>query len=256
MFLSWVLPSLRMPLFHRYLPFYFSMAFRGSCNHCIVLYLDIYIALLAGHTNQKRFQCERPREKRAVLYSLDSRILWPVVFLFLQCLFWHQFPSVAYMYLQTICLFDIYFNSTIVWDFVQSIPRCLCNHRLVIQDSIILVSHEFLLCPYSVKHCWDSVCFCISDKSMEPSLLPESVEPFEPMAPVAPLQSMEPVAGVVHIAPRAQCAHATHAQMKPNAHFLLPSDQSPMTQHGDIQVRSNHESIVIVILNSKLVKCH
>jgi len=27
----------------------------------------IYIALLSVHTNQKRFQCERPREKRAVL---------------------------------------------------------------------------------------------------------------------------------------------------------------------------------------------
>src|SRR6218665_1855507 len=35
--------------------------------YCIVLYLCIYIALLAVHTNQKRFQCERPREKRAVL---------------------------------------------------------------------------------------------------------------------------------------------------------------------------------------------
>ena len=27
---------------------------------CIVLYLYIYIALLAVRTNQKRFQCERP----------------------------------------------------------------------------------------------------------------------------------------------------------------------------------------------------
>src|SRR6218665_2625530 len=36
-------------------------------SHCIVLYLYIYIALLAVHTNQKRFQCERPREKKAVL---------------------------------------------------------------------------------------------------------------------------------------------------------------------------------------------
>jgi len=34
---------------------------------CIVLHLYIYIALLAAHTNQKRFQCERPREKRADL---------------------------------------------------------------------------------------------------------------------------------------------------------------------------------------------
>src|SRR6218665_2285419 len=35
--------------------------------YCIVLYLYIYIALLEVHTSQKRFQCERPREKRAVL---------------------------------------------------------------------------------------------------------------------------------------------------------------------------------------------
>src|SRR6218665_3397039 len=35
-------------------------------NTCIVLYLYIYIALLAVPTNQKRFQCERPSEKRAV----------------------------------------------------------------------------------------------------------------------------------------------------------------------------------------------
>jgi len=39
----------------------------SSIVNCIVLYLYIYIALLAVHTNQKRFQCERPREKRAVL---------------------------------------------------------------------------------------------------------------------------------------------------------------------------------------------
>jgi len=32
--------------------------------HCIVLYLYIYKSLLAVHTNQKRFQCERPREER------------------------------------------------------------------------------------------------------------------------------------------------------------------------------------------------
>jgi len=36
-------------------------------DDCIVLYPYIYIALLAVHTNQKRFQCEKPREKRAVL---------------------------------------------------------------------------------------------------------------------------------------------------------------------------------------------
>src|SRR6218665_2271330 len=33
----------------------------------IVLYLYIYITFLEVHTNQKRFQCERPREKRTVL---------------------------------------------------------------------------------------------------------------------------------------------------------------------------------------------
>ena len=32
----------------------------------LVLYLYIYIALFAVHTNHKRFQSERPREKRAV----------------------------------------------------------------------------------------------------------------------------------------------------------------------------------------------
>ena len=35
--------------------------------YCIVLYLYIYIVLFAVRTNKKRFQCERPREKRAVL---------------------------------------------------------------------------------------------------------------------------------------------------------------------------------------------
>ena len=33
----------------------------------IVLYIYIYIALLTVHANQKRLQCERPRQKRAVL---------------------------------------------------------------------------------------------------------------------------------------------------------------------------------------------
>ena len=35
--------------------------------YCIVLYLYIYIALLEVHINQKCLQCQRPREKRAVL---------------------------------------------------------------------------------------------------------------------------------------------------------------------------------------------
>src|SRR6218665_1846830 len=36
-------------------------------RYCIVFYPYIYIAPLAVHTNEKRFQCERPREKSAVL---------------------------------------------------------------------------------------------------------------------------------------------------------------------------------------------
>src|SRR6218665_1318097 len=40
-----------------------SKRMRGLIT-CVVLYLYIYIALLAVHANQKRFQCERPREKR------------------------------------------------------------------------------------------------------------------------------------------------------------------------------------------------
>src|SRR6218665_561677 len=44
----------------------------------IVLYLYIYIALLAVHTNQKRFQCERPREKRAVLREQKEALGSPV----------------------------------------------------------------------------------------------------------------------------------------------------------------------------------
>ena len=35
--------------------------------YCILLYLYIYLALHVVHTDEKRFQCERPREKRAVL---------------------------------------------------------------------------------------------------------------------------------------------------------------------------------------------
>src|SRR6218665_225810 len=36
-------------------------------GYCMVVYLYIYTALDAVHTNQKRFQCKRPREKRAIL---------------------------------------------------------------------------------------------------------------------------------------------------------------------------------------------
>src|SRR6218665_2365474 len=46
--------------------------------YCIVLYLYIYIALLEVHTNQKRFQCERPREKRAVLRERKEALGSPV----------------------------------------------------------------------------------------------------------------------------------------------------------------------------------
>ena len=57
-------------------PLGYSMSRRGSVNaqqepigtiiaHCIVLYLYVYIELLAVHTNQKRFQCERHRERKA-----------------------------------------------------------------------------------------------------------------------------------------------------------------------------------------------
>jgi len=43
-----------------------------------LLYLYIYIALLAEHTNQKCFQCERPREKRAVLREQKEALGSPV----------------------------------------------------------------------------------------------------------------------------------------------------------------------------------
>ena len=47
-------------------------------EYCIVLYLYIYIALLVVHTNQKHFQCERPREKRAVLREQKEALGSPV----------------------------------------------------------------------------------------------------------------------------------------------------------------------------------
>jgi len=43
------------------------------------LYLYIYIALLAVHTNQKRFQCERPREKSSVLKERKEALGSPPV---------------------------------------------------------------------------------------------------------------------------------------------------------------------------------
>jgi len=42
------------------------------------LYIYIYIALLAVHTNQKRCQCERPREKKAVLRERKEALGSPV----------------------------------------------------------------------------------------------------------------------------------------------------------------------------------
>ena len=55
--------------------FFVWSAFNG---YCIVLYLYIYIALLAVHTNQKRFQCKIPREKRAVLRERKEALGSPV----------------------------------------------------------------------------------------------------------------------------------------------------------------------------------
>jgi len=43
------------------------------------LYLYIYIALLAVHTNQKHFQRERPRENRAVLRERVEALGSPVI---------------------------------------------------------------------------------------------------------------------------------------------------------------------------------
>jgi len=37
---------------------------------------DIYIAVLAAHTIQKRFQCEKPKEKRAVLRERKEAVTW------------------------------------------------------------------------------------------------------------------------------------------------------------------------------------
>src|ERR1043165_9058729 len=45
---------------------------------CIVLYLSIYIAPLAVHTNQRRSQCERPREKKEVLRQRKEALGPPV----------------------------------------------------------------------------------------------------------------------------------------------------------------------------------
>src|SRR5688572_9098528 len=46
--------------------------------YCIVLYLSIYIAPLAVHTNQRRSQCERPREKKEVFRQRKEALGPPV----------------------------------------------------------------------------------------------------------------------------------------------------------------------------------
>ena len=46
--------------------------------NCIVLYLYIYIALFEVHTNQKRFQCKRPRKKSAVLRERKEALGSPI----------------------------------------------------------------------------------------------------------------------------------------------------------------------------------
>src|SRR5688572_12789053 len=46
--------------------------------YCSVLYLSIYIAHLEGHTNQRRSQCERPREKKEVLRQRTEALCPPV----------------------------------------------------------------------------------------------------------------------------------------------------------------------------------
>src|SRR5688572_11616191 len=47
-------------------PLYACVGGRGGGCMCIVLYLSIYIAPLEVHTNQRRSQYERPREKKEV----------------------------------------------------------------------------------------------------------------------------------------------------------------------------------------------
>jgi len=44
----------------------------------MVLNLYLYIVLLAVHTNQKHFQCERPREKRIVFSERKEAVGSPV----------------------------------------------------------------------------------------------------------------------------------------------------------------------------------
>jgi len=65
----------------------------------IVLYLYIYIALLAVHTNQKRFQCERPREKRAVLRERKEALGSPVKKVDrVEGRSWYEYPSLQKLF--------------------------------------------------------------------------------------------------------------------------------------------------------------
>src|SRR6218665_1875341 len=75
--------------------------------YCIVLYLYIYIALLAVHTNQKRFQCKRPREKRVVLRERKEALGGCVRVYFgacvTVCVFIHSFvPAISIAPLQVL----------------------------------------------------------------------------------------------------------------------------------------------------------
>jgi len=49
-----------------------------SVLYCIIFYLNIYIALLTGHNNQKRFQGKILRERRAVLRERKEALGSPV----------------------------------------------------------------------------------------------------------------------------------------------------------------------------------
>jgi len=77
----------------------------------IVLYLYIYIAPLEVHTNQKCFQCKRPREKREVFRERKEALGFMyklyIVYLcvFCACVFWVTFNLFLYFYVYTnVCM--------------------------------------------------------------------------------------------------------------------------------------------------------
>src|SRR6218665_3507004 len=90
---------------------------------CIVLYLYIYIYLLPVHTNQKRFQCERPREKRAVLRERKEALGTPV-----NKVDWLR--SYLCDRRQTI-LFDGVFSTVRSLSFMASIIAIIMPHRIL-----------------------------------------------------------------------------------------------------------------------------